>query len=203
MFPRSYMSECWWEMFKPIPTWPNCTVDRPFMWIGANNDQIQLYRWAIINNFRIPTSPNNIINQPLMWIGDNNDERLIHMAIFFNLCNVWTNLIQFHFLPTFHVMDDLKQCSNRSKNEISLLLINLLSKCLPHNDHVTDLEQCLNWVQLDLSPLFVNLSHELARTMTRYYCLGTEQNYFEQCLNWLRLHIILLLVKCSNKLAQA
>ena len=148
------MSECWWEMFEPIPTWPNCTVDRPFMWIGANNDQIQLYRWAIINNFRIPTSPNNIINQPLMCIGANNDERLIHMAIFLNLCNVWTNCIQFHFLPTFHGMGDLKQCSNRSKNEISSLLINLLIKCLPHNDHVTDLEQCLNWVQLDLSPLF-------------------------------------------------
>ena len=64
------------------------------------------------------------------------------------------------------------------KNEISSLLINLLIKCLPHNDHVTDLEQCLNRVLLDLSPLFVNLSHELAQTMTRYYCLGTEQYFW-------------------------
>ena len=104
--------------------------------------------------------------------------------------------------PTWSNFIVCQQCSNRSKNEISSLLINLLTKCLPHNDHVTDLEQCLSWVQLDLSPLFVNLSHELAQTMTRYYCLGTEQSEFEQCLNWLQLYLILLLVKCSNKLAQ-
>ena len=89
--------------------------------------------------------------------------------------------------PTWSNFIVCQQCSNRSKNEISSLLINLLTKCLPHNDHVTDLWQCLNWVQLDRSPLFGNLSHAFAQTMTIYYCIGTEQSDFEQCLNWLQL----------------
>ena len=67
---------------------------------------------------------------------------------------------------------------------------------------MTDMEQCLNLVHLDLSPLFVNLSHELAQTMIRYDCLGTEQSDFEKCLNRFQLYLILLLVKLSHQLAQ-
>ena len=63
-------------MFEPTWTWPNVTFGKLFMWIGANNDQIDMTSYGLDELIWLmfkPTQtwPNFTFGQPFMWIGAN------------------------------------------------------------------------------------------------------------------------------------